>query len=177
MVKGDGKIEGVYCYFPSVWPAVMLDVQVYGLQRSVGRVDVQSHPVRFYVQRTSSYSTNNTILPFDVARINEGEAFDLASGVFTAPVPGTYHFSLAGIKDWAKDPLIIALQLNGVNVGYARGTGIEGFFPYGLESTLKLTAGDRINLFIKSGVVFDNVNHFTHFTGWLMQEHVQHVFP
>jgi hypothetical protein len=48
-----------------------------------------------YVQRNSSLSAFAKI-SFDLALVNEGNAMDLVSGIFTAPRNGIYFFSFAG---------------------------------------------------------------------------------
>ena len=63
-------------------------------QDFIGQVDVKTKTVHFFVQRNSPFSTTNAVIPFDVACLNQGNAFDLASGIFTVPVPGIYHFDL-----------------------------------------------------------------------------------
>jgi hypothetical protein len=56
----------------------------------IGYADVKSAPVHFYVKRESDLDTENTPIPFDVAVVNEGNAMDLTTGIFTAPWPGIY---------------------------------------------------------------------------------------
>lgn len=100
---------------------------------------------------------------------------DLASGVFTAPRPGIYHFSLAGLSGHSTSGYLhVELQLNGVSLGRAYGDeSIVSYETFSLQSTLYLKSGDRIWLSIPSasGAVWhDNDGHYTHFTGWLSQE-------
>jgi hypothetical protein len=66
-------------------------------QKWIGYADVKSAPVHFYDQRNSSFFKEKTPIPFDLAVVNEGNAMDLASGKFTAPRPGIYFFSFAGL--------------------------------------------------------------------------------
>lgn len=64
------------------------------------------------------------------------------------------------------------LQLNGMNAGICVSThhASEGWFTFALESTLKLQKGDRITLLLSRGEIWDNMNHATHFNGWMLEE-------
>jgi len=64
----------------------------------VGQVDVKTKIVHFYVQRNFDFSTGQTVIPFELARLNEGNAFNLPLGIFIAPVPGVYHFDFSALK-------------------------------------------------------------------------------
>jgi hypothetical protein len=63
----------------------------------IGYADVKSAPVHFYVTRESDFDTENTPIPFDVVVVNEANAMDLTTGIFTAPRPGIYFFSFAAV--------------------------------------------------------------------------------
>jgi len=111
-------------------------------------------------------------------RLNEGGAFDLSSGVFTAPVPGIYHFEFHGVKDGSTSYLDVLLQLNGRTFAAAT-TGVTGTVDtLSLSSTLRLKAKDRVNLYnwknlnpYPTSALFDFDHlHLTHFSGWLMKE-------
>ncbi len=75
--------------------------------------------IHFYVKRNSYFNSAGSVIPFQLARLNEGDAFDLTSGIFTAPVPGVYHFQISGLKPGDSSDLSIFLQLNGNNLGEA----------------------------------------------------------
>jgi hypothetical protein len=83
----------------------------------IGTVDVKSAPVHFHVQRSFQFSTTGTPIPFNFARVNEGNAMDLTSGKFTAPRPGIYFFSFTGIASLYSQSsgagLKFSLYLNG----------------------------------------------------------------
>ena len=103
----------------------MFVVAVY--QNFIGNVDVKTKTVHFYVQRIRHFETFNAVIPFQKDRLNEGDAFDLSSGIFTVPVPGTYHFDFSAVKDGVANSLAIYLQVNGANVGRAE-TAAEPMF-------------------------------------------------
>jgi len=109
-----------------------------------------------------------------LAPVNEANnPFNLASGIFTVPVPGIYHFDFSAVKSDFAPYLDIYLQVNGVNVGstYTEQDGAESNDVVSLSASLRLATGDRVNLFNReSGVLVDTIAHLTHFTGWLVEE-------
>ena len=108
---------------------------------------------------------------------------NLQSGKFVAPRTGKYYFSTSGRAYFAASSgryFIIQLFKNGAGIGSAHGDEISTvdyqFENFSIQSTLDLKAGDEIWLQITvmpSGVYLtDDGNHFTHFTGWLLEEDI-----
>lgn len=105
---------------------------------------------------------------------------NLTSGVFTAPVPGTYHFAFSAVKDLFPDHLVISIRLNGKEQGRAYTehfnqnnlTAIKTKASLSLSAVLYLQAGDQVNMRNEyGGSILDQENyHHTHFTGWLVNE-------
>ena len=93
------------------------------MQQRIGYVDVKSEPVYFFVQRYDSFDSHNSIIPFQIERLNVGRAFDLSSDIFTAPKPGKYFFSFSGNRDGVDDMfhLWMALRLNDTEIAYPLG--------------------------------------------------------
>jgi len=141
-------------------------------QELTGHLEAKTTTVHFYVQKRFSCSTKG-VIPFELARLNEGNAFELASGTFTAPVSGTYHFQFSGIKDSGATSLAVYLKVNGNHVGMAVASGQTGHtFTTSLSASLRLKAGDNVRLYNeRDSVLHDNVDeHATHFSGWLVEE-------
>lgn len=141
-------------------------------QTVIGNVEVKTKSIHFYVQRNYNFDKNGAIIPFQVARLNIGEAMNLNTGVFTAPVSGIYHFELSGVKDLSGTYLYIDLQVNGVKVGSAHNQIASGgtHLRVSLTASLRLKVNDKVNLFLTGGIFFDNTGYHNHFTGWLMEE-------
>jgi hypothetical protein len=153
-------------------------------QKWIGYVDVKSTPVYFYVQRESSFSSSGPI-PFELARVNEGNAMDLTSGKFTAPRPGIYFFSFAGeaylYSSSSSTDFYSYLYLNGDKIGSSfvqenKGL-VDQFSPFTQQSTLNLKKGDQLWVSIgyssSSSYLADFSNaHYTHFTGFMLEEEI-----
>ncbi len=155
-----------------------------GLQTWIGYTDVKSVPVYFYVQKGTTFDLTNTPIPFEQVVNNVGNAMNIETGIFTAPVTGTYFFALSGMVDFTypdssttRREIAIALYVNGNEIGVALsdevGT-VEQFGTYDMESTLNLKSGDQVWMAIKYKslftYIFDNFQHHNHFTGWLLQQ-------
>jgi hypothetical protein len=152
-------------------------------QKWIGYVDVKSTPVHFYVTRNSSFSRTNTPIPFDLARVNEGNAMNLTTGKFTAPRSGIYFFSFAGVARLKSYAWFYSyLQLNGNRIGssnvYEGSASVNQYNPLTLQSTLKLKTGDQLWVEIwytdgSASFLYDeNLYHYTHFTGFMLEEEI-----
>jgi hypothetical protein len=155
-------------------------------QKLIGYADVKTESVHFYVQRNSNFNTKGTPIPFDLARVNEGNAMNLTSGKFTAPRPGIYFFSFTGL---ARYPAVSSaayftfpFYLNGSVIGVGRvdeGNTVDGqLSPLTVQSTLNLEKNDQVWIQIhhccnsSSYYLSDNNEHYTHFTGFMLEEEI-----
>jgi len=141
---------------------------------------VKTEKVHFYVTRNTTFIASDSTIPYELARLNLGEAMDLSSGIFTAPVAGIYHFEFSAVKSPSfplssySSALVIYLQVNGVNVGIAATSpGSTGSYDsLSSSASLQLEANDTVNLFnANGGSLYDEpTSHWTHFSGWLVEE-------
>jgi hypothetical protein len=138
-------------------------------------------PVHFYVQRNSSFFTQSTPVPFDLAVLNEGNAMDLTSGKFTAPRPGIYSFSFTGLASlYTSSYLSSYFSLNGNRIGGSKVQESNGpvyqYYMITHQSTLNLKTGDQLWVEISysgDSSLFDISNvHYTHFTGFMLEEEI-----
>jgi hypothetical protein len=108
---------------------------------------------------------------------------DLASGIFTAPWTGIYFFSFTGLADFPASRSAVYLQVrlyfNGGRItGWAEdaNTIANQNDQLTLQSMLNLKKGDQVWVVIdpiSSGVsLFDSSAHYTHFTGFMLEEKI-----
>ena len=139
-----------------------------GFQTWIGFADVKSTAVYFYVQRTTNYVATKTVVTFEVTRLNVGNAMNAATGTFVAPRSGKYFFAASGISNSVVSH--IQIQLNGGLIGV--GASDRTYDTFSIQSTLQLSKGDQIRLFLQDGTIHDNNEHHTHFVGFLLEESV-----
>jgi len=113
---------------------------------------------------------DNAVIPFETERLNEGGAMNLVTGIFTVPVDGIYHFEFTGIKLNDPTELRVFLQVNGVNIGEAYATNLPNHLSFSGIGSLRLKTGDQVRLYKTTGTIYDDVDHYTFFTGWLVEE-------
>ena len=195
-VIGNQMVESVYCdlnklpgesgkhfFLPFSFKTIFYIKFYYfygkGFQKWIGYADVKSVPVYFYVQRNSNFATVSTPIPFQLARVNEGNAMDLTSGKFTAPRPGIYFFSFTGQMGFpgGSSPagLRVALYLNGglIGAGEDEETNTVDYqnTQVTLQSTLQLNKGDQVWMqitWMSSGAYLKD----DHFTGFMLKEEI-----
>jgi len=133
------------------------------------------------LQRNTTFPKNNAVIPFQVERLNVGNAMNLASGVFTVPVPGIYHFQVVALKDKSSSSsLTIFLKVYDYNVAVAETIPAAGSFrgsydPVSLTASLRLKTKDKVRLVLGKGVIFDSNAHHTQFTGWLVERNCKMI--
>ena len=140
-----------------------------GYETRIGYVDVKtSSGVYFYVGRTSTYSTTESVIPYERTQLNIGGAMNLASGVFVAPVSGRYQFNFVAVANAASTAVIF--RLNGVRIAY--GLGDSRYDILAFTATVSLQKNDRIDTYLSGGSIRECATtcYETQFTGILLEE-------
>jgi hypothetical protein len=195
-VKRLVKMEMIYCDFfanqngiDMYHRVVWLNWSNYFLltdkQKWIGYVDVKSTPVHFYVQRNFYFKKIGSPIPFDLAVVNEGNAMNLTSGIFTASRPGIYFLSFTGLAQFQASSsvvyLSVGLYLNGSGIGacYVQESNTVAYrsSPLTLQSTLNLKKDDQVWVAIiqrSTGIYLHDTSnyHHTHFTGFMLEEEI-----
>lgn len=135
----------------------------------IGYADVKSVPVHFHAQRIGNYDAINTVVPYNLMRMNVGGAFNPSTGVFVAPKPGKYYFAFSGLG-WGS---AVKVQLQ-MKSGSADWIKIGENHALGWSTmALQLAQADQVRSFHLLGIIHDrDGNNFSNFIGWLLEEDV-----
>ncbi|XP_019622551.1 PREDICTED: cerebellin-3-like [Branchiostoma belcheri] len=138
--------------------------------------------VAFSVARTDPLGPfpNDTTMQWNYMFANAGGAFDMGTGVFTAPVGGTYYFSWNGQKRSNTNDMALYLEINGAGqagIYEDNWNGGGGIFTPTLnpgnaqsDMVVHLYPGDRVHLRLNDEAYpySTSFGKYTGFTGFLL---------
>ncbi|XP_051256811.1 heavy metal-binding protein HIP-like [Dicentrarchus labrax] len=137
------------------------------------RINEERPKVAFYTALTNSghvgpYNTAIT-LKFSKVFTNIGNAYNPATGFFTAPVKGVYYFQFT-VFGFQAGSMGITVYKNSKRIMDNWGSVPNGGSEYITNSlVLELIAGDEIHLVLPSGYsLFDNETNYSTFSGALL---------
>lgn len=108
----------------------------------------------------------NEVFKFDKVVVNEGNHFNLKTGIFTAPINGLYHISCT-IEVSAAGNAYYRLMKNNENDFYVGGYIVNTAKASQSQSiVMDLQKGDRVFLMGRS--TFSLQNTYTYFSGYLL---------
>ncbi|XP_031440796.1 complement C1q tumor necrosis factor-related protein 3-like [Clupea harengus] len=153
-----------------------MEQQVEKLQSEVqrlGKENQESTKVAFSTSLSSSgevfldHSSPNVV--YKHIFINAGNAYDSKTGAFTAPVKGLYYFSFSTFG-YNNFPGGTILNKNGrlMVSTYEFSTSSDQSDTGGNSVILQLEAGEKVTMTLHKSHVFDNDNHHTTFSGFLL---------
>ncbi|XP_062596136.1 cerebellin-3-like [Saccostrea cucullata] len=151
-----------------------LESKVESIESSLNRT---SHHVSFMATASRNIRPTIGTLIFDKVLTNKGGAYNGKTGVFTAPVSGSYFFMVtmsiptptpANGRDYVRMNIIKNGQLSGFFF-----IGTQGVWIKRSENTLlELSKGDKVNMNVKttgSGFSYIAGNYYySHFSGFLI---------
>uniref|UniRef100_A0A8W8LMJ7 C1q domain-containing protein n=1 Tax=Magallana gigas TaxID=29159 RepID=A0A8W8LMJ7_MAGGI len=88
---------------------------------------------------------NHETVVFDKVSVNEGKAYDSSSGIFTAPLDGTYSFTWTTLTTGGKY-FISEIMQNGkvITKNYTDGRGRDGYEMSTSHANIKMKKGDKV---------------------------------
>ncbi|XP_017580093.1 complement C1q-like protein 4 [Pygocentrus nattereri] len=127
---------------------------------------------------SAALTDSGTVGPFDVQTklvfskvfTNVGQAYNSATGVFTAPVKGIYYFRFTALGYLSSNAMSVNLHKNDrtlIHTGAYNTHGFHEFINNGIA--LELEVGDVVYTSLSATYkLYDNSNNSTTFTGFLL---------
>jgi hypothetical protein len=132
------------------------------------KLNVENAFIAFDVYRTSEYSTDNTIIPYEAFEMEIGGGMDLATGVFTAPTAGIYAFTGTWLDGHNTDAANVFIRKNGSVIGSTYSHTAD-WSSFGMTVLVSLDQGDTVDTYLRDGTVTSFSNRlYIHFIGYLI---------
>lgn len=139
-------------------------------------MDLKTQSVHFNVQRDSllNFSPSNTCggcIPV-IALLNLGEAIDLKTGSFTAPVTGTYQFQFSAMGE---QNLQFLFYKNGKTAQLVAAPYVIGSGPVSFTASLRLEQGELMVFEMVRGCFSPGNGDGPSilYSGWIVEEELQ----
>ncbi|XP_071147617.1 complement C1q-like protein 3 [Mytilus edulis] len=136
-----------------------------------GNASIQKDTPAFSAYLTSAQTASaNAIVKFDKLWTNTMNAYDVTTGVFTAPIPGLYHFA-AVLMSVSGKSLFLHLWHNDTNTAGSFTIG-DGHKTGSFDVVFKLKKGDRVYIRCSSSCngqkIYSSNNNYSTFSGYLI---------
>merc|ERR1712032_402528 len=129
--------------------------------------------VYFSVVRSEMLRCQNCPVTYAKAHVNHGAGIDLDTGVFTAPVSGSYYFQFHGLVEKGHEARVM-MMLNSEVVAHMYDKDYSGdnqrFAMFGQSIIVEMRVGDRFKIVLDKGSlgVQGGRNQFISFLGHLV---------
>ena len=139
---------------------------------SAGRVTMPYQPA-FYAYFTTDQSIGTgKLVTYNATKSNIGNHINISTGLFTAPVSGTYHFSFGTVMRSISNFFYGEFQVNGIGIEIDMHTGNNSndYNQRTVSMTYYLNAGDTVGMWLDSSTdndIFLQANR-TAFSGHLI---------
>ncbi len=124
--------------------------------------------VSFNAQRWQVNDDFTTIgkITYDRALTNNGNGLDLKSGIFTAPIDGTYFFAFTAEP---RGRALVSIEYNAAPISHLSSshTGV-GFIPLKCNTIVTLKKGDQVWVSLLEGAIYESDYQYTNFIGTLL---------
>ncbi len=135
-----------------------------------------ANPYKFFAYRSSAWSTNGAtaeLVTFNTEDYDTNSNFDTATGKYTAPVDGYYHFSYSIAHGFTNN---VQSEVYKNNSSYFKSPQNYNSATYAIGGTsqsfdIKLTAGDYIQIYhYASPTTTGTASRNTNFSGYLVSQ-------
>ncbi|CAG0899781.1 unnamed protein product [Darwinula stevensoni] len=134
---------------------------------------IQSGGAIFDAYRTNNYNTPASVIKYESSNVNIGNALQLSTGIFTAPIAGIYAFQFHCFNGDHGTDFLVYIRQNGARKAEIRkysGTMDADFDMVGQSVILQLSRNDQVDVYLDYGDVYGGAGRiYTHFIGYLLQ--------
>lgn len=127
--------------------------------------------IHFEAYRETDFTRTKSIINYDACKLNMGSGFNCATGVFTAPTSGVYHFDLQ-IHSGTGTAGYYQIQKNSASFADVRTVANPSGWPsVTFSKSIYLGTGETLSVFMWDGTALGRINvfYYTSFSGTLIR--------
>ena len=142
-----------------------------GFETLIGYNDIKTSDfVSFYVQRKSALKIYDKVVPWEVEKLNIGNAMYLTTGIFTTPVNGRYHFGFNAMASSKYNAAFLRLNSGHIAQSFCDSSTASLGYNLPVYATLNLKKGDTVDMFLKADLLSESEAPRAMFFGFLIEE-------
>lgn len=144
-------------------------------RRDINTID--SGDIYFSVASTKQFRCRDCTVTYTTTQVNRGGGMDMKTGVFTAPIAGSYYFQFHGMVEKGHEARVL-MVLNDKVVMHMYDKDYSGnnerFAMFGQSIIVEMKVGDKFRIELNKGSlgVKGGQNHFISFLGHLVSSFV-----
>ena len=145
-------------------------ITITGYEADVSEVEGLPTAIYFYASRQAGNVGSINTVVYNVADINQGNAYSTSTGIFTAPITGLYWFGSTFLNQGGDCDVELRLNNTTNTIGRMRASSSSNHVTASWSGVVYLTANQNVRCVVTQGTLHGTgTSRWSTFTGYLIR--------